>query len=273
MKNNDEEFESDARSVQDEKQERAARIIYVVLAVMITAAMVVSVISAINRRRSDKTPVLPDVSDTESGTVTDKPKSGSNGKNHSQIDLIPDTPATKAPAPKDPATEPEKTEPEPQTDVKETKPEEPASVDRIYVVPTAGSVIKDYTMDLPVYSLTMNDYRVHNGVDIAAPVGSPVYAFCDGTVKRIYTDPMMGQTVIIEHGDGLESRYQNLQITLADGITEGCVVTAGEIIGAVGETAMTECAEVPHLHFSVFVNGKCAAPAEYIGSIDPTFDE
>ena len=272
MKNNDEEFKDDVRSVQDEKQERAARIIYVVLAVMITAAMVISVISAINRRRSDKTPVLPDVSDSESAAVTDKTKNGTGGKSRGQIDLIPDTPTTKAP-PKDPVTEPVQTEPDPQTEDKETEPEEPASVDRIYVVPAVGRVIKDYTMDLPVYSLTMNDYRVHNGVDIAAPVGSPVYAFSDGTVKKIYTDPLMGQTVVIEHGDGLESIYQNLQITLPDDIAEGYTVTAGKIIGAVGETAMIECAEVPHLHFSVFVGGKCAAPAEYIGSIDPTYDE
>ena len=84
---------------------------------------------------------------------------------------------------------------------------------------------------------------------------------------------MMGQTVTVDHGDGLESRYQNLQITLPEGIEIGKKVSAGEIIGAVGETALIECAEVSHLHFSILLNGAAAAPADYIGSIDQNYDE
>ena len=122
-------------------------------------------------------------------------------------------------------------------------------------------------MDLPVYSVTMNDYRVHNGVDISASVGDPVYAFSDGVVSKIYNDPMMGQTVVIDHGDGLLSVYQNLQVTLPENIETGVRVEAGDVIGAVGETALIECAEVPHLHFCITKNGIYEPPSDYLGSI------
>ena len=146
-------------------------------------------------------------------------------------------------------TEPERTEP-----VTTTEKTEPTVIERVYVIPVHGYVLKDYTMDLPVYSVTMNDYRVHNGVDISASVGDPVYAFSDGVVSKIYNDPMMGQTVVIDHGDGLLSVYQNLQVTLPENIETGVRVEAGDVIGAVGETALIECAEVPHLHFCITKN-------------------
>lgn len=266
----DNDFENDDDLLSEQKQERAARTVYVILAVLITATMIISVITAINRRKSKTGPEpAPSVSETERDAATEKPNNAGNKNDRNRIDIITDPTVTKAPPATDPVTDP----PEPETDPPVTEPEEPASVEKIYVVPAAGNVLKDYTVDLPVYSLTMNDYRVHNGMDIAVPVGSPVYAFSDGVIERIYYDPMMGQTVVIDHGDGLQSKYQNLQITLPDGIEEGKRVYAGDVIGAVGETALIECAEVPHLHFTVMLDGKYAAPSDYIGSIDPSYDD
>ena len=266
----DKDYDNDGLTDEELKQERAAKILYAVLAVLITATMIVSLIAAVNRRRGKTAPpVPPSVTDAESVADTAKPKTDPVKPNNNHYDLIPDLTADTAPPVKDPVTEP----PVKETEPPQTEPEEPASVEKIYVVPVSGSVMKDYTMDMPVYSLTMNDYRVHNGTDIAAQVGSPVYAFCDGTVSKIYYDPMMGQTVVIDHGDGIESRYQNLQITLADGMEEGAKVNAGDVIGAVGETALIECAEASHLHFSVLVNGAYAPPSDFIGSIDPYYDE
>ena len=268
----DNDFEEDGELLQQSKQERAARTVYAILAVLITATMIISVITAINRRRPQTAPdEPPSVSDTESGPVTDKPKNTYGKTKRDPIGIITDEPVPKPPKTTDPVTEPVQTEADPEP--AGTEPGEPASVEKVYAVPVSGNVIKDYTMDLPVYSLTMNDYRVHNGVDIAAPLGSEVCAFCSGVIERIYYDPMMGQTVVINHGDGLKSEYQNLQITLPDGIEEGAEVRAGDIIGAVGETALIECAEVPHLHFTVKLDGKCSPPADYIGSVRPSYDE
>ena len=242
----------------ERKQEKTAKIVYIVLAVAITVTMVVSVISAVNRRKRDNTPV-PDtapVTETSPAETTKKPVS--------------DKPKSNLPAVTEPdrtVTEPEVTTP-PETKAPVPEKTEPTSADRVYVIPVNGHVIKDYTMDMPVYSVTMNDYRVHNGTDISASVGDPVCSFSDGTVSKIYYDPMMGQTIEIDHGDGLRSVYQNLQVTLPDNIEVGVKVSSGDVIGAVGETTLTECAEVSHLHFSIIKNGSYEAPADYIGSIN-----
>jgi len=246
------------------KQEKAAKIIYVAIAVIITVTMAVSVITAVNRRnKKDKLP-LPDET-----TVSDTVKQGGTASlPHILTPPKPDktTEDTKAPVKNDPpATEPPQTEPV--TDAPDHSADAPASTERVYTVPVRGSVIKDYTMDMPVFSVTMNDYRVHNGMDLHASVGDPVCAFTDGVVSKIYSDPMMGQTVVIDHGDGLSSVYQNLQVVLPDKIAEGAEVSSGDVIGAVGETALIECAEASHLHFCIMKDGRYEAPSDYLGPV------
>jgi len=132
-----------------------------------------------------------------------------------------------------------------------------------YSLPLAGGVSKPFSYDALVYSETMNDYRVHNGVDLIATVGTPVKAFSDGTVKEIYEDPLMGQTVVLEHDNETVSIYQNLSTALPEGILVGSRVLEGQVIGGVGETVLVECAEEPHLHFEVLVNGKHVDPMSY----------
>lgn len=132
------------------------------------------------------------------------------------------------------------------------------------VSPAVGVVAKEHTTDVPVFSLTTNDWRTHTGIDIACALGDAVYAAADGTVLSVASDPMMGTTVKISHaGDGV-TIYKNLAVTLADGIEEGAKVIAGQVIGAVGETAMIESADEPHLHFEMTVKGVAVDPLEYI---------
>lgn len=244
----------------ERRSEKTARIVYIVLAIAITATMVISVVSAVNRRKKDNVNV-PDVTNAVESETAQETKKETSSLPHT----LPPVTVEKG----DKTKEPENTEsltPEPET----TEKTEPTAVERIYVVPVSGYVVKDYTMDMPVYSVTMNDYRAHNGTDFFASAGDPVYSFTDGTVSKIYYDPMMGQTVEIDHGDGLVSVYQNLQITLPDNIEEGVKVSAGDVIGAVGETSLVECAEVSHLHFSIMKDGAYEPPADYIGSVSLT---
>ena len=135
---------------------------------------------------------------------------------------------------------------------------------RVYTKPVNGSVTKDFSDDVLVYSVTMNDYRVHSGVDIAAALGNPVMAFCDGTILAINEDPLMGYTVSIDHGGGLVSVYQNLSAIVPQGIEVGAKVKSGDVIAGVGESALIECAESPHLHFEVFLNDVAVNPSEYL---------
>ncbi len=132
-----------------------------------------------------------------------------------------------------------------------------------YTMPVAGNVTKAFSHDVLVYSETMNDYRVHNGCDLASAVGTPVKAFTDGVVESVYEDPLLGYTVVIDHGNDTKSYYRNLSETLPDGIEAGAEVKEGQVIGGVGESNLIECAEEPHLHFEVAVNGQFVDPMSY----------
>jgi murein DD-endopeptidase MepM/ murein hydrolase activator NlpD len=148
-------------------------------------------------------------------------------------------------------------EPEPEEDVN-ASPTPPG-----YTMPLVGEVIKGFSNDILVYSETMNDYRVHNGVDITASVGTPVKAFTDGVVLEIYEDPLMGQTVVLDHGSGTKSYYQNLSSQLPEDIQVGAKVEEGQVVGGVGETCLIECEQASHLHFEVRVNDACTDPMAY----------
>ena len=139
------------------------------------------------------------------------------------------------------------------------EPEKP-----VYLTPCSGYIQKDYSDTVLVFSQTMNDHRIHLGIDIAGKIGDPVKAFCKGVVEKIFTDKFMGKTIVINHGSGLKSVYMNLADTLPDGIGVGTEIEAGAVIGAIGETAVSECADSPHLHFELLLDGKKVDPKNYI---------
>ena len=128
----------------------------------------------------------------------------------------------------------------------------------------SGFVIKGHSEDLFVYSVTMNDYRIHTGIDILANVGDSVFSVADGKVKQIYNDALMGTCVAIEHDGGIVSYYMNLAETVADGITEGSEVSCGQLIGSVGESAIIEISDEPHLHFEMKKDGLSVDPLEFV---------
>ena len=127
--------------------------------------------------------------------------------------------------------------------------------------PLAGKTIAAFSADVLFYNETLEDWRTHNGVDIAAEEGTPVCAACDGTVLSVTEDPLMGVTVVLEHAQGLTSTYACLGEEVY--VSAGDTVLAGENIGAVGATAAMESSE-PHLHFSVSKDGKLIDPSVYL---------
>ena len=80
----------------------------------------------------------------------------------------------------------------------------------------------------------------------------------------------MGTTVILDHGDGLLSFYRNLSDEIADGIDVGATVYAGQKLGQVGESAIIEIAEEPHLHFELELNGRMVDPLTMLNYVEPT---
>lgn len=147
--------------------------------------------------------------------------------------------------------------PEQQT---ETKAEPEPAAD--YIAPVKGKVQKPYSMDMPIYSKTLDQYMTHPGIDIAASLSTEVKAVASGTVTKVGEDDRYGMTVEITHGNGIISIYSNLA---SQGLAEtGDVVKQGQVIGAVGETALFETLEESHLHLEMTKDSALVNPADYI---------
>ena len=160
-------------------------------------------------------------------------------------------------------TNPPVTEPKPETNDKEPDKDVVSKLPSFTLPVNAGSLAKSHDAELQVFSNTMQDYRVHLGVDICAEANSEVFASADGTVAEVWEDAMMGVCVAVAHDGDAVSVYKNLATTLADGIKAGVKLKAGDKIGYVGDTAMTELADEPHLHFEMTVGGLQVDPLEY----------
>lgn len=139
-------------------------------------------------------------------------------------------------------------------------PEEPEAM---LALPVTGKMYKGHDATIQVYSNTMGDYRVHLGVDIATAPEAPVCAAADGEVEKVWEDAMMGTCVAVSHKDDTVTIYKNLAKDLADGIEVGAAVKQGQQLGIVGDTAVVEMADEPHLHFEVTVGGLSVDPLEY----------
>lgn len=116
------------------------------------------------------------------------------------------------------------------------------------IKPVNGEILKLFSDKTPVYSKTMDDWRVHDGIDISAKIGDSVFACAGGVVEDVFDDKNMGTTVIINH-NGIKSKYQNLSPSVA--VQKGDEVAEGAIIGVVGDSASYEIADAPHLHFEI----------------------
>ena len=132
----------------------------------------------------------------------------------------------------------------------------------VTVMPVSGDVIGAYAMDRLTYNATTQDWRVHNGVDLAASEGEDVLAARNGTVTAVYEDESYGVTVVVQHDDGYTSHYANLAETPA--VAAGQFVTAGQVLGTVGTTALLEVGAAPHVHFAVFLDGAPVDPMEFL---------
>ncbi len=100
--------------------------------------------------------------------------------------------------------------------------------------------------------------KFHKGIDLAAPLHSPVFACLSGKVSAAGYDDIYGNYVIINHDDNLQSLYAHLDRST---VQKGTLVTAGSVIGYVGVTGLTTG---PHLHFEVQQNGVPLDPEDFL---------
>ncbi len=100
--------------------------------------------------------------------------------------------------------------------------------------------------------------RMHEGVDMAGPVGTPIHATGDGVVTYAGRQGAYGNLIKIEHELGTETRYGHLSRI---GVKVGQRVSQGELIGAMGNTGRSTG---PHLHYEVRMNGRAVDPMSFI---------
>lgn len=154
----------------------------------------------------------------------------------------------------------EQTSPSKQTNAKaetvETKKE------LSFSMPVEGEISKDYAKDSLVYSETLKEWVTHMGIDIKAEKTTVVKAAESGTIKSIKNDPRYGLTVVIDHGDGYQTIYANL--LTSEFVVEGENVEKGQSIGTVGNTAVFEIADEPHLHFEILKESIPQDPNAYL---------
>lgn len=245
---------------QKKNEQKTAQILYItIILVLLVMAIAVGLVTAAGKRNA------PSVSDTTtSASVT----SDLPDKDHTSPSVT-----TSATTPRVTTTDKPTTLPAITTEIVTTtkavaEVEAPVSSLPEFIMPTIGNVAKTFSIDALVYSNTMEDYRTHNGIDICASIGEGVMAAADGIVTEVYAHPMMGNTIVIAHDGNAESVYQNLAEDIP--VSVGDTVKAGEIIGAVGESAIIEIAEEPHLHFELQVDGIRVDPLDYISEATMT---
>lgn len=163
----------------------------------------------------------------------------------------------------EPKKEPE-AKPQPVQEEKNDEPEKTVQTAAPVVaisLPVEGELIAEHSNGELVYSKTMEDWRTHNGIDIAAEMGTAVKAAADGVVKQSAYDGMNGYCLTVEH-NGFYTKYCGLQKDSM--VPEGTSVKAGDVIGGVGATCETEIAEAPHIHFELIKGDKSVNPLNYI---------
>lgn len=123
-------------------------------------------------------------------------------------------------------------------------------------------ITNPYSMNKLIYSVTLDQYMTHCGIDIEAPEDSQVLAIAQGTVTSIYEDDRYGTSIEITHSGNLVSVYSNL--STSEMVEVGDTVTQGQIIGGVGSTGLFESLEPSHLHFELIKDGAYVNPADYV---------
>jgi len=127
--------------------------------------------------------------------------------------------------------------------------------------PLKGSVLKGFSSTELVYSKTLEDWRLHTGLDIGAKIGTTVSVCEDGVVEYAGKDIRYGYTIIVSHNDGFKSVYSNLTGTAM--VKIGKDLKKGDPIGMVGDSAICESSDESHLHFELQLNGVNVDPLKY----------
>ena len=124
------------------------------------------------------------------------------------------------------------------------------------IMPTAGWLSSAFA-SMRMHPI-LHFARPHEGIDVVAPMGSPIEAPASGTVAEVGWENGFGNIVVINHGYGVTTKFAHASKVL---VKPGQKVSRGQRIALVGSTGL---ATGPHLHYEVHVNGKAVDPLRYV---------
>lgn len=148
-----------------------------------------------------------------------------------------------------------------QTKVTEIKPipeETEEKKELQFMKPVEGEIEMNYSPETLIYSKTLGEWKVHNGIDIKAERGTAVKAAEAGRITDISETTDKGIEITISHADGYQTVYSNLSTKSMAAPNQE--VEKGQVISGVGNTAAFEYYEPDHLHFEVYKDGKLVDP-------------
>lgn len=126
-----------------------------------------------------------------------------------------------------------------------------------FTLPFGTSILKDFSHGEMVKSKTMNDWRVHNGVDFSGEGGNAVLSIQAGTVTAVYDDALWGTVVAIDHDNGMTAKYCGLAAGSTPSV--GKAVKKSEPIGKLGFIPV-EAADDSHLHLEITIHEETVDP-------------
>ena len=136
-----------------------------------------------------------------------------------------------------------------------------------YILPIENKVIKNFSDGDMIFSKTMQDWRVHNGMDIQSKKGESVRAVDEGTVTEITNDELWGGIVTVTHRNGLVVNYKGVKPS----VSVDTNVKQGDIIAQV-DTIPVESSDEPHLHIECIVDKQTVDPLKALNLISQSVE-
>ena len=130
-----------------------------------------------------------------------------------------------------------------------------------FVQPVYGTLAKSFSINEPLYSSTLDDWRIHRGIDIACPLDSEVTSSEEGLVTEIGHDINLGNYVVVKSGD-YTCKYASLSTDIK--VYEGQYIYKGQAISYVSDSCVSEICDDIHLHFEMTYNGDYVDPCIYM---------
>jgi len=129
--------------------------------------------------------------------------------------------------------------------------------------PVRGDIVMDFSVDSLIHDVTLNQFRTNDKISISANVGTQVRAASDGVVRSVENDRRLGNTVVIEHGNGWFTTYSQLQEHVL--VAVGDVVIKDQVIGGVGQPSIFYTLLGSHLSFRVTRDDVAVNPLLVLG--------